>query len=342
MEVRHEIPLLNGYDYEFLPNQSPFRKGPISLLNSSIYSLISRKNFDAVLIYGYYYSTCWLAICAARSVGIPILFRGEGESILPRRLWKKLIRRFFLPWLYRYIDAFLVLGEGNRQHYLEYGVSEKKLFSSPQTVDQDFFMKGPNKSDSSQLRSTIGFNNNTVLFVYTSKHRIEKRPLDAIKAMCSLPPEVDAGLLMLGDGPLRQEAEEYARIYDTRRRIRFLGYCTLPKMRDYMKISDVLLLPSIENFGTSLHQGIASELAILCSDQVVAWLDVVYPGINGLVYRAGWLDALTAHMYALGNDRKLVEYLKKGSKKIKSRFSLEISINGIVEAMQYSKKIIMN
>jgi len=331
--VRHEIPLLDGYDYEFLGNISPWQSGPLMYLNPDIVSRIREENFDAVLIYGYIYPSCLLALAAARRLGIPVLLRLEAESILPRPLWKRLLRRTLFPALYRRIDGFLVMGYGNRQHYREFGVPEERLFYAPQTVDQAFFRTGPGAERIASLRRELGFDEQSVLFIYTSKHRTAKRPLDAVVAMCHLPAHIDAGLLMLGDGPLRPTVEDYARKYDKYHRVRFLGYRPLPEMRDYMHVADVLILPSIENFGTTLYQGLAAGLAILASDQVVAWLDVVRPGVNGLVYRAGWIDALAAHIEALARDRDLVNRMRLMSRQMSSEFTLRICVDSIVQAV---------
>src|SRR5437899_2901678 len=78
-EVKWDVPLLEGYRSEFLPNISP-RSGISKfwgLINPAVVQRLRKGNFDAVWVHGWAISTDWLAMFTAFATGIPVLLRGE-------------------------------------------------------------------------------------------------------------------------------------------------------------------------------------------------------------------------------------------------------------------------
>ncbi len=77
--VKWDIPLLEGYDSEFLPTLSPLASGgalgPAGPLNYGVKRKLRAGQFDAVWVHGYNYLTNLQAIRAANSLRIPILLR---------------------------------------------------------------------------------------------------------------------------------------------------------------------------------------------------------------------------------------------------------------------------
>src|SRR5580692_7970832 len=77
IDVKWDVPLLEGYAWVSLPNRSPVPKSNsfFGLVNPTIWRLISRGKFDAVVLYtGYLCATFWIAIAAAKWNRIPVLF----------------------------------------------------------------------------------------------------------------------------------------------------------------------------------------------------------------------------------------------------------------------------
>jgi glycosyltransferase involved in cell wall biosynthesis len=338
-KVSYDIPLLEGYDYTFMKNHSPLAKtyGRWDNLALDIYKTVAEEKFDAVCVYGYYYISCWLAFHACWRNKTPVFLRGESEMILPRSAANKFINRQVLTRLFRRLDGFLYIGEGNKEFYLDYGVPPEKLFFVPYCADNEFYRgEGARLSETrGELRQSLGFGEETTVFLFSSKHREAKRPLDAVKAFCEVPPGLDVALVVLGDGPLRAEVEAYARAHGQGRKIHFLGFRPVSELPNYMAMADVLVLPSIENWGAVINEALASGLAILCSDQVVGWFDMVKPGVNGLVYRAGWTKSLAAHMTAMSSDRALITRMKGESLKLSNYLSFETCADGVAAALEY-------
>ena len=112
--IKWDIPLLQGYDYEFLENISADKgshhfKG---IDNPDIIDSIKKYEPDAVLIYGWAFKS-HLKVLRYFKNKIPVLFRGDS-TLLDKKSWvSSLKRNLFLRWVYRHIDFALYVGKNN-------------------------------------------------------------------------------------------------------------------------------------------------------------------------------------------------------------------------------------
>lgn len=334
--VQHSPALLEGYEWTILRNRSPFQNsfGLLDNVDLEIWPTIARGAFDAVWFHGYNYASHWLGFAACIRAGVPILLRGESEEFFARPRLRRLVKRRALGWLFRHVAAFLYIGEMNRRFYLDYGVPEERLFYVPYSVDNQWFQGAPGEQAAwrREVRKELGIATDALVFVFASKHRHPKRPLDAIRAFCRLSHWENVVLLVLGDGPLRTEAEGFYHRHGGGRRAVFLGFRPYEDLRRYFAASDVLVFPSVENWGMALNEALAAGLALVSSDQVVGWFDMVRPGFNGFVYRAGSIEGLAAHLQTLVDKPELVAAMKRASVERARVLSFETATDGLVSA----------
>lgn len=337
--IQYPQSILEGYRWKALPNRSPIQNRIIFLdqCDTAVYREIIDGGFDAVYVFGYTYASHWVAFAACIRAGIPILFRGESEAVFPRPWATRLIKRVLLTPLFSRIGAFLYIGSYNREFYLDYGVPEEKLFSVPYGCDNESFQATPETRAEwrAELRAKYGFRDDTVVFLFASQHRAMKRPCDAVEAFCRIPPEANAVLLMLGDGPLRPDAEAVYRAQGAGRRVIFAGMVKFDEMRKYFAASDVLVAPSIEPIGGQLAEGTAAGMAMISSDLCIGWRDLVEPGINGLVHRAGSIVGLTACMRSLAEHPEVVATMRRETLARSEAVSFRRMAEGFVQAVHY-------
>ncbi len=102
-ELKWDIPLLEGYKYEFLPNISPVPSifNFFGLINPGIIDNIKDGNFDAVWVHGWTHCTNWLAMLAAFRNNIPVLLRGESNLLNKTPLYKRILKSVLLPWFFK-------------------------------------------------------------------------------------------------------------------------------------------------------------------------------------------------------------------------------------------------
>lgn len=331
--INYGIPMLEGYSYKILKNISPFKSYKLRFISPGILKELKKGNFDKVLMYGYNSPTSLLVIKYCNRCNIPLYLRGEGESILPISGTKKLLRKLILPGILKRFSCFVALGKANKEFYIQYGVDPQKIKLVPQTVNDNFFA-AYDTNNFIKLKKKYGLKEDEIIFVYGSKQRIDKRPMDAVKAFCKLPDHIKAKLLMLSDGPLRKECENYAKLYDTHKRIVFAGYVDFSEMRDLFALSDVLLLTSYETIGATLYQALFSGLALLSSDMVPGWLDLIIPGETGFIYPAGNIETLEKRIETMANDRSLITKMKINVKKLSQQFTAKNTALKLADAFK--------
>lgn len=119
-----DIPLLDGYEYEFVENVSR-QPGSHHFRGIDLPGLRTRLDAwkpDALLVYGWCYKAHLSAMRHYKG-RIPVLFRGDSTMLTPLPLWRTWCRNKLLSWIYKHIDLAFYVGTNNRNYYLAHGVS---------------------------------------------------------------------------------------------------------------------------------------------------------------------------------------------------------------------------
>lgn len=128
------------------------------------------------------------------------------------------------------------------------------------------------------------------VMTHISNFRPVKRVLDVLKVFERVRAEHPCRLVMVGDGPDRQEAEAYARAHGLEESVRFTG-----KQLDIGSVlacSDVFLLPSsTESFGLAALEAMAHRVPVIAS-RVGGLPEVVRHGVDGFLEPLGDVDAM--------------------------------------------------
>ena len=125
---------------------------------------------------------------------------------------------------------------------------------------------------------------------HVSNFREVKRVKDVIRVFARIHRAMPATLLMIGDGPEREDAEKEARELEVGQDVRFLG--RIDSVANLLQASDLFLLPSqTESFG------LAALEAMACGCPVVATRaggipEVVDDGVSGILEPVGSVEAM--------------------------------------------------
>ena len=142
-DIEWDIPLLEGYKYQFFKN---FSLRPSSdfwgQINPGIVVELIKNRPNAVLVYGWNSFANWIVFATAFLSGLPVLLHGENplNQELLKSAWKRKIKKIILGWLFKRISVFLYIGEENKKFYQFYGVPEKKMFFAPYAVDNNRYI----------------------------------------------------------------------------------------------------------------------------------------------------------------------------------------------------------
>lgn len=148
--------------------------------------------------------------------------------------------------------------------------------------------------------------NNEVLIVHTSNFRKVKRIGDVVSIFHNIRKEIPAKLLMIGDGPERDSAEQQCRALGICDDVRFLG--KLEAVEEVLSVADLFLLPSEkESFGLSALEAMACEVPVISSNTGgIPELNI--HGITGFMSNIGDVDDMTRNALTILDKANLPKF----------------------------------
>jgi glycosyltransferase involved in cell wall biosynthesis len=332
-----DLDLTSGYNNKILENKPKLWLNKRYRFNCpDIKKELKKEKYSAMLIVGKEYIYYLQAIKAAYKQRIPILYKAD---IPPPKTNKAglFIANLHRKLLYPKFSAFLILGKTQYRYYSDYGVPGEKMFWAPYCVDNSFFQKEADKCLplKDKIREKLGFDKETRVVVFAGRFAEIKRPMDLLYAFKLLESKGDYGLLLLGDGKLKPECEEYV-LKNNLKRIRFAGFKNTTEISEMYAAGDCIVLPSRnETWGLVINEAMNFGLPVIVTDKVGCGPDLVIPGENGFVYPMGDVNALAESIMNVfeNNDKKKTMGVR--SKEIVSEYSVETNVQGILEAVEY-------
>lgn len=129
------------------------------------------------------------------------------------------------------------------------------------------------------------------LIVHTSNFRKVKRVNDVVTVFNNIHKEIPSKLLMIGDGPERNMAENMARELGINDAVRFLG--KQEAVEEVLSVADLFLMPSEkESFGLAALEAMACEVPVISSNTGgIPELNV--QGVTGFMSNVGDVEDMT-------------------------------------------------
>ncbi len=185
-----DIPLLDGYDSEFIRNRStdPGTHHFRGLDNPGAPQAVADWKPDAVLLFGYAYVTQLRLIFSRRLAKIPFYFRGDSHELCPVSGWKSKMSRGVRSLLFRRFAGFFAVGEANAGYFRACGVAGSKIHRVPHCVDNARFQATAAQAeiDAIEWKRKLGIPAQAPVVLFAGKLEDKKRPLDLLDAFSSL------------------------------------------------------------------------------------------------------------------------------------------------------------
>ncbi|PZR72041.1 MAG: hypothetical protein DLM73_14515 [Chthoniobacterales bacterium] len=291
-----DVPLLDGYPHAFAANiaRAPTTNRRDGIVLSGHEELLAGLEPDAVLVMGWFPYGYLQVIRWARGNGVPLVCRGESNLLSHRSLLRDAIKTIYFPWLFRKFKTFAVIGQRNREFYQNYGVGDFKLYDAPYSIDSHFFQEEFREHRSSARKARpwrIGF---------AGKLISKKRVLDLFSAAARCRSRECLRLIIIGDGPLRRDAEAFAERNNVSAEFRgFLNQSEIVE-KGYADL-DAIVLPSGENetWGLVINEAMTGGIPAIVSNLVGCAPDLIEPGETGYVFPSGDVPALARCIDAL-------------------------------------------
>ncbi len=383
--------ILEGYKYVFLKNLSKVRNFKFfDFINYEIPKIIWREKPDYVLVNSWAYFSDWLVVLACLFSKTKLCLRSENplRHEFKKPKWKIFIKKIILGFLFKRVNLFFYIGEENKKFLKFYGVDENKMIFTPYAVDNDYFQKEYEKlkNKREELRKELNIPNDAIVILFVGKLIPKKRPLDLLKAYENVIRNIrikesnlfvnsdkfvshsdySIHLIFVGEGPLREELENYSKkIYTNYNNnsdsfvnsdkfvysdysnnsdkfglnsdygIHFAGFVSQKEISKYYTLADIFVLPSDigETWGLVVNEAMNFGLPIIISDMVGCGPDLVKHGENGFIFKTGDINVLSKYLLKLilsKND--LINYGLK-SKEIIKEYSYQKSAENILKAI---------
>ena len=305
VDVEWDVPLVGGYQHEFLPAiWDERRTGPTSQLSHGIFSRLRGREgvrgFDVLWVHGYSTLNALQGILAAKLLGIPVLLRAESRLDKKQmRGWKHETKRLFFDVLRHLIDGVLTIGSANAAHWRYYLGDDFPQYLMPYAVDNDYFQRRCRDAvvRRGELLSELDLDGSRSVILFASKLQTRKRCADLLDAYLDLVVGDEIGshpyLVIVGDGEERVALETRVKQSGVES-VRFCGFRNQSELPRFFDIATVFVLPSRnEPWGLIVNEVMNAGRAVIVSDDVGCQPDLISDGVEGCVFPVGDVAALT-------------------------------------------------
>jgi 1,2-diacylglycerol 3-alpha-glucosyltransferase len=253
------------------------------------------------------------ALCAAawgRIHGAKTIVMSESNyGDHPRGILPELFKRSLVTLLFH---GGVVGGMRAASYLRRLGIPEDKIAGSYDVVDNDYFV-----SEAERCRAEAS--GRPPYFLFVGRLAAEKNIPTLLQAHARyLASGGEWELVIVGDGPLRQQLQEQAKAGVQSGKVIFAGHKVIRELPDFYAFAGCLVLPSIrEPWGLVVNEAMASGLPAIVSSRCGCADDLIQNGSNGFVFNPESFSDLSR---LLGQ----VSRLSKGERKRMGQRSMEI------------------
>ncbi len=206
-----------------------------------------------------------------------------------------------------------------QETHRHFGCSTCDIKVIPNFINKEVY----HPTDQCALRSVFA-EPDTKVIVHVSNFRRLKRVPEAVRMFAKIQERVPSVLVLVGDGPERERAEQEAEQLGLRSRVKFLG--TLEAVSDVLQAADLLLLPSTsESFGLSALEAMACGVPVLAS-KVGGLPEVVVDGETGFLIDPDDLDGFADAGVAILENRARWKTFRENAVQRAGDFSQDIVV----------------
>jgi glycosyltransferase involved in cell wall biosynthesis len=272
-------------------------------------------------------------------------------------LWAKIFRRRFVLWLeatardarrpgplklwlkklfVRRADGIAAAGKATVDYVKGLGATDAQIFLAPMSTDNQFFAREAAKVHREVVKRELGYPRRLAL--YSGRLDRKKGVFTLLEAFAIVAAELpDAGLLIAGHGPERQNMEEFRRragLYQ----VYFLGARQYHQMPSAYALADVLVLPTFsDTWGMVVNEAFACGVPVVASSVAGACDDLIVEGETGYAVRSGHPIELAERILQILRDPALHLRMSANCRALIEKFSPQACAQGLLAAAQGQK-----
>ena len=212
-------------------------------------------------------------------------------------------------------DIVTSVSQSLKENTLRSFVVKNKIEVIPNFVDLSLYQK-----DVPCQRSQIAPNGEKIV-THISNMRTVKRIPDIIDIFYRIQNEEEAILLMIGDGPEREKAEQQAKDLGIYSKVKFLGKTT--EIKKLLCMSDLFLLTSAtESFGLVALEAMAAKVPVISSN-AGGIREVNVHGVTGFLATIGDVETMANYSIKLLQNPELHQEFRNNAYERAKEFSMD-------------------
>lgn len=216
-------------------------------------------------------------------------------------------------------DVVTSVSESLKHDTLELFDITRKIDVVPNFIDMSLYKKEFTDCD----RSLMAFPEERII-THISNMRPVKRIMDVVKIFKKISDKISSVLIMVGDGPERAAAEEYARINKLAHKIKWVGNST--EIDRILCFSDLFLLPSEkESFGLAALEAMSNRTPVISSN-TGGLPEVNENGFSGFTSGVGNLGEMAHNALHILENNDRLEVFKNNAFAKAEQFDINLII----------------
>lgn len=317
--VRLDPYAANVYYHEVAVSDYPlFDYSPYELvLTSKLVSVVKNEGLDILHVHYAipHASAAYMAkkILETEGIYIPIVCTLHGTDIT--LVGKDASFEPVITFAINNSDAVTAVSESLKKDTLQFFNINREIKVIPNFIDNRYFEKfKPNGIRERYLPD------GERLVMHLSNFRKVKRVQDVVSVFAKIIEEVPSQLLMIGDGPERNNVEKMCRDLGICNRIHFLG--KTKKIEQFLVNADLFILPSeTESFGLSALEAMAAGVPVI-STNTGGLPEVNVDGFSGYLSDVGDIDSMSRNAISILKTDSELEKFKANARVQAMKFDL--------------------
>lgn len=252
-------------------------------------------------------------ILASQGIDIPFITTLHGTDIT--LVGKDASFEPVITFAINQSDAVTAVSESLKQDTYKYFNIKKDIQVIPNFINLDEY-KHENCHCEKKTYAPYG----EKILIHVSNFRKVKRVEDVLRVFDKVRKKIPAKLILVGDGPERQNIERLCRELDTCNDIRSLGKVVSPEK--ILPIADLFLLTSeTESFGLAALEAMASKVPVI-STNTGGLPEVNKHGYSGFMSNVGDIDDMAKNAIYILEDNARLEQFRKNAYEQAKKFDI--------------------
>ncbi|MDD3473509.1 MAG: glycosyltransferase family 4 protein [Syntrophaceae bacterium] len=309
LKVHYRVPMISSHPWEsdFINSYSSRCYKHFMGIDWTLVKLAAFDKDSFFVVGGWDHPTAIFVICIRCFLKYKIaLWTDTPNPDRKRRKIFSVLRRFWLAWVFRNVNAIMGTGEPALTTLYQMGAAKEKLVNLPYWIDLDLYKFAEKESLDHLETAHFRFISVGRLINRLKGHDIAIRSLKLAFSNSSH----SFDYYLAGTGEDEDLLRELSANLGIEENVKFLGWLEPRELASYLSQSHFLIHPSPlhEPYGVAVLEGMAAGCVVMASDKTCAALDRIHNGENGFIHYANDITCLSDQIKSLIiNPKKIRE-----------------------------------